>query len=147
MMVPLVPVRCVPSDFMNPFPSLYGTTALCSVLLLLQTLALFWFFRGSLAPLQRCWQGWAKSLVVLLTTAVALGGVGLTIWIWLQSRSFIVWCAGFARDLSGQEAAYQTAKWGMQIIVIVTAFLLLVSLIVVLLRRWQGPRTMTSAIS
>ena len=149
MMGPLVPVRCVPSDFINPFPPLYSTTALCSVLLFLQTLLLFWAFSGSLVPLQRGWRHWAKSLVLLLTAGAALGTGGLTGWIWLQSRSFIVWCAGFARDLSGQESAYQAAERGMQLTVMVTVFLLLVGLIVVLLRRWQRhrPRMIASAIS
>jgi hypothetical protein len=146
-MLPLVPVRCSPSDFINPFPPLYVTTAVCSVLLLLQALLLFLTSKVSLVAPQHRWQHWAKPLplLLLLTAGAALGAVGLTVWVWLQSRSFIPWCAGFAIDLSGQEAAYRAAQDGARVTVIVTACLPLVGLLVVLLTRWQRRAAENSA--
>jgi predicted exporter len=93
MMFPLVPVRCLPSDFINPFPALYATTAMCSALLLLQVLLLFLASRGTPAALQRWWQNWAKPmpLLLLISAGATVGAMGLTGWIWLQSRSFIAW--------------------------------------------------------
>lgn len=150
-MLPLVPVRCIPSDLINPFPPLYVMTAVCSGLLLLQTLLLFLTSKGSLAAPHHRWQHLEKPLpaLFLITASAALGAVGLTIWVWLQSHSFIPWCAGFAMNLSGQEAAYRIAQEGMQVTISVTAVLLLVGLIAVLLVRWQrrGPGTSASAIS
>ena len=148
MIFPLVPVRCIPSDFINPFSPLYVTTATCSGLLLLQVLALFLISKSTLATFQRRWQNWAKPmpLLLLVSAGATLGAGGLTVWIWLQSRSFIPWCAGFVINLSGQAAAYHTAEDGVQITVKATACLLLAGLIAVLLMRWQrrGPRTSAS---
>lgn len=141
-MFPFVPVRCIPSDFINPFPPLYVTTAVCSALLLLQVLLLFLTSKGMPVVLQRRWQ----KLVLLISAGAALGAMGLTVWIWLQSHSFIAWCSPIRERLSAQNDAYHAAEAGVLITVTVTALLLLVGLAMALLLRWQrrGPRTSTS---
>ncbi len=142
MMLPLVPVRCSPSDLINPFPPLYVTTAVCSGLLLLQVLLILLIFRGS----QRRLSTWVKPLALSISAAPALGAVGLTVWIWLQSRSFIPWCSPARERLSAQTTAYHAAQVGVWITIAVTALLLLVGLATLLLTRWQrrGPGTRAS---
>lgn len=139
MIFPFVPIRCTPSDFINPFPPLYVTTAVCSALLLLQLLVLFLASKDAPATLQGRWQHWAKLLplpsLLLVSAGTALGAGGLTVWIWLQSRSFIGWCAGFIINLSGQATAYRIAEDGAQVTVALTACLLPAGLIAALLMR------------
>lgn len=140
MIFALVPVRCIPPDFINPFPPLYMTTAVCSALLLLQSLLLSLTYRGTSAALQRVWQNWAGLSVLLISAGAMLGAVGLTVWIWLQSRSFIAWCVPLPSRLSAQDAASHVAQGGVLITIIVTALLLLAGLAIGLLIRWQRHR-------
>lgn len=137
MIFALVPIRCIPPDFINPFPPFYMTTAVCSALLLLQTLVLFLTYKGASADLPRHWQNWAGRSVLLISAGAMLGAVGLTVWIWLQSRSFIAWCVPLLSRLSAQDAASHVAQGGVLITVIVTALLLLAGLAMILLIRWQ----------
>ena len=141
MMAPFMPARCFPPDFINPFPPLFMTAAVCSVLLLLQVLVLFLTFKGAPAALPRRWQNRALRLILLLSAGATVGAGGFTFWVWLQSRSFIPWCVPVPPRVAAQEAAYQAAQGGVMITVLVTALLLLAGLAMVLLRRWQrrGP--------
>jgi hypothetical protein len=115
-------------------------------------LALFLASKDAPAALQGRWQHWEKLLplpsLLLVSAGATLGAGGLTVWIWLQSRSFIIWCAGFIVNLSGQAAAYRIAEDGTQITVVLTACLLPAGLIAILLMRWQrrGPKLRTPAV-
>ena len=145
MLFPLLPVRCTPADLIviNPFPSLVVTAAVCGALLLLHVLLLFRTSPRVPAALQRHWLSWARPLVLFLSAGATLGAVGLTIWLWLQSRAVVGRCsAGASERFSAQTAAYQVGTLGVQITVTVTALLLLLGLAMVLLSRWtwRGPQ-------
>lgn len=92
-MHPLLPLRCVPQDFVNPFPQYRLTVTLCAVLLVAAAFVLGWtqVRRGAASPAR------AARLAVIVPTLFVLIVAG---WVWLQSFLWLPPCglAPFGTD-------------------------------------------------
>src|SRR6185437_15513190 len=80
--------RCVPQDFVNPFVSA-ATLPTMGVALLTVWVGAFWLLPMFFPRLHAARLG---RITVLSTIAIA-PVAAVTLWIWLQARSFISWCA------------------------------------------------------
>lgn len=86
--------RCVPQDFENPFVSAAIPPTIGVAVLIVWAGAL-WLSRMRFPQAAA-----ARSIrtAVLLSTIAMVPLAAVTLWIWLQTRSFIPWCVPVATD-------------------------------------------------
>ena len=86
--------RCVPQDSVNPFVSAATLPTLGMAFLIVWAGSLWLLqvlFRLTLAA-RSVW-GAALSWIAVLSTIAIIPVAAVALWIWLQARSFIPWCA------------------------------------------------------
>ena len=111
--------RCVPQDFVNPFVSA-ATLPTMGVALLIVWVSSFWLL-PMLFPRLRA----ARSVRIAVLSTIAIAPpAAITLWIWLQARSFIPWCAPI--DTSVLDAQYHSATVALVVGFIACAFSILV---------------------
>jgi hypothetical protein len=124
----MVALRCVPSDFVNPFVVWPLVTAVCGGLLLLEALALY-------VSAPRWQRAVSRPWVTLVPIAAAIWAFVLAAWALAQSLTFVAWCAGFRQSrLAEQAFAVRAIAALVNVTVWATAALLIVGAIMVLAR-------------
>jgi hypothetical protein len=111
--------RCVPQDLVNPFVSaaILPTIGVASLTALAGAL---WLWRV-LVPRVRS----ARSIWIAVPATIAIFPLAaVTLWIWLQARSFIPWCAPI--DTSVLDAQYHSATVVLVVGFVACAFSILV---------------------
>jgi len=95
--------RCVPQDFTNPFVSA-ATLPTIAVAFLISWAGVLWLSSMFLPRVREARSRW---IAVLSTIAIA-PPAAVTLWVWLQARSFIPWCAPIDTSVLDAQARSET---------------------------------------
>jgi hypothetical protein len=141
----LVFARCQPQDFINPFPPLVQSVALCAALLLGMTV-LLWLSRVIARPaLALRWLRWASTGVLALMAGVLLLAALLAFWLWGLDTSFHGWCSiGPTPQLANEANMLLLGQRLVPVAILVTGIILLVgmvTLVMLLVMRFRGGQT------
>ena len=130
----LDPARCVPPDFINPFPGGIATAIACTIVLGAECISLLVISSDHTRVRM-------LRLLAGLTLVAALGALALALWIWPHSTGFVIWCTPNPGVIRVQAAALQRMQSLGTIAIGVTSVLALAGFALALAtRRAGGPR-------
>jgi hypothetical protein len=117
MGVPLILALCTPDEFVNPYPALFWSAAVCAGLLGLEAFVFFLTARNFYQVCQALWFSRIRRLLNILAMCTALLALVLAAWLDWQRLHFVTFCS-----IGGYNPPYRAFQAGQAAVMVVISF-------------------------